>query len=735
MSRSTFLRCLIAAGLLGTNICAAQPLTVRLQRWLSTASETGGACGAIEWSKVQVLGAAEQNGATTLNLATGFFNLGDTAVRDQAVRCLAAALPPSAGVQRLAIQIDGAPLPLSIQHPTAPSATASSAAPRGFRIVLNAAGGRLSDGTTAVEGMDGSANARTAMSMLHLLARPGAEVIPTRQSDTHTTAWAESASTYLQSQGVDDAVLTHGATAGERDTASRALYANSLNAQRLLTVDAGGPNRTLRIFYSPDGSNAATNREFALSLHENLLSALRQIHDATWNDGGVIACSACSIENRLAAMPAAFVEIGGGSTPAAASSRFQMAAGSAVARVMKPMASTADAAAAAISSPTPGSTLTGSSATFGWNAVSGATDYYLMVGDWVGGDTLSIGGVQTVFAFDAGTATSYPVTGLPTDGRTLHVRLFSCVSSTCTSTSGWVSNDATYTAYASAGVVATPAQITAPTPGSTLTSSTATFTWNAGTAVADYYLFVGKWAGDNSLFSADVAGLSSQQVTGLPSDGTLLYVRLWSYINGVWQSNDYTYTCANTVGPPVPASIVTPTPSSTLAGSSVSFTWSKGTTVARYWLQVGYWLGGDTLESKDEITATSDTVNGIPTDGRDIYVRIWSYINGNWQSTDAMFVASTLSGTPTKATITSPAASSVLNSGANTITWGGGIGVSAYYLFVGTTVGGSDVYSRNEGTALDDTVTLPANKTIFVRIWSYINGAYSASDVVYTTGN
>jgi hypothetical protein len=61
--------------------------------------------------------------------------------------------------------------------------------------------------------------------------------------------------------------------------------------------------------------------------------------------------------------------------------------------------------------------------------------------------------------------------------------------------------------------------------------------------------------------------------------------------------------------------------------------------------------------------------------------------------------------------------------------------VSAYYLFVGTTVGNNDVYSKLEGTSTSDTVALPANKSIFVRLWSYINGAYSAADFAYTTGN
>jgi hypothetical protein len=33
-------------------------------------------------------------------------------------------------------------------------------------------------------------------------------------------------------------------------------------------------------------------------------------------------------------------------------------------------------------------------------------------------------------------------------------------------------------------------------------------------------------------------------VTGLPTNGTTLYARLYSWINGAWQYNDYTYTAS-----------------------------------------------------------------------------------------------------------------------------------------------------------------------------------------------
>jgi hypothetical protein len=34
-------------------------------------------------------------------------------------------------------------------------------------------------------------------------------------------------------------------------------------------------------------------------------------------------------------------------------------------------------------------------------------------------------------------------------------------------------------------------------------------------------------------------------VPGLPTDGSILYVRLWSYIGGQWFWRDYTYAACN----------------------------------------------------------------------------------------------------------------------------------------------------------------------------------------------
>jgi len=48
--------------------------------------------------------------------------------------------------------------------------------------------------------------------------------------------------------------------------------------------------------------------------------------------------------------------------------------------------------------------------------------------------------------------------------------------------------------------------------------------------------------GSYNLFNSTPITAIQASVTGLPTNGTTLYVRLYSMINGAWQYNDYIYT-------------------------------------------------------------------------------------------------------------------------------------------------------------------------------------------------
>jgi hypothetical protein len=175
---------------------------------------------------------------------------------------------------------------------------------------------------------------------------------------------------------------------------------------------------------------------------------------------------------------------------------------------------------ATITSPVPGSTLTGATATFTWAAAAGATSYQLWVGSSLGSHDLGV--VSTA-------GLSGTVYNLPLNGSTLHVKL-------CTLTGGaWYCNDSTYTA-ATVAIAA----ITLPVPGSTLAGNTATFNWAAGAGATSYQIWVGTTAGAHDLDVFSTAGLSAT-FNNLPTNGSTLYVKLCTLTGGAWYCNDYNY--------------------------------------------------------------------------------------------------------------------------------------------------------------------------------------------------
>ena len=117
------------------------------------------------------------------------------------------------------------------------------------------------------------------------------------------------------------------------------------------------------------------------------------------------------------------------------------------------------------------------------------------------------------------------------------------------------------------------------------------------------------------------------------------------------------------------------------------------------------------------------------TDGRLLYVRLWSNLGGNWQASDATYTADG----GTKGTLTSPTPGSVLPGTSVTFTWTGA-GVSDYQLYVGSSLGAGDLYMGDEKTNLSKTVAgLPTDgRTLDVRLWSNVSGTWQSSDAIYT---
>jgi hypothetical protein len=369
---------------------------------------------------------------------------------------------------------------------------------------------------------------------------------------------------------------------------------------------------------------------------------------------------------------------------------------------------------AALTTPTPGSTLSGASVAFSWTPGNTATHFELWLGTTgVGSSNLYNSGNVMV--------TTETVSGLPGNGETVYARLYWLINGT------WNSADYTYTASGAP----TPAALTTPTPGATLEGTAVAFSWTPGNTATHFELWLGTTGvGSSNLYNSGNVTVTTETVSGLPSNGETVYARLYWLINGTWNSADYTYTAS---GAPTPAALTTPTPGTQLAGTSQAFTWTPGNTATHFELWLGTTgVGSSNLYNSGNVTVTTETVSGLPSNGETVYARLYYLINSTWNSADYTYTAS---GSPTPAVLTTPTPGTQLLGTSVAFSWTPGNTATHFELWLGTTgVGSSDLYNSGNVTATTETVTgLPSNgETVYARFYWLINSTWNSADYTYT---
>jgi Pro-kumamolisin, activation domain len=374
-------------------------------------------------------------------------------------------------------------------------------------------------------------------------------------------------------------------------------------------------------------------------------------------------------------------------------------------------------------SPTSGSSLSGSTATFSWYGYCGATAYWLDVGSSQGAhDYYSSGSLST-------STLSETVNGLPENGSTVYVTWYYLLNGT------WTPNYYTYTAF---GGSSGAAMITSPSPNSMLTGSSQTFTWSAGTdSPQAYWLDIGSTAGGHDYYSSGSLSTStlSAVVNGLPTNGSTVYATMYTQTGGVWVSNAYTYTAYNLAA--AGGVMTSPTPGSQLTSSSVTFDWSAGMGASGYWIDIGSTAGGHDIYSSGNLgNVLTDTVNGLPTDGSMIYVTLYTLIGGTWSGN--AYTYTTFNATSGIAVMQSPTNGSTLSGNTVTFTWSSDASASGYWVDVSAVgPGGNDLDSSgNLGLTLTETIyNAPANgSTIYVTLYTNVGGQWLSNGYTYVSG-
>jgi hypothetical protein len=378
-----------------------------------------------------------------------------------------------------------------------------------------------------------------------------------------------------------------------------------------------------------------------------------------------------------------------------------------------------------IYSPVKGSALTGNSATFQWGGYPGATAYWLDVGKENGGDEYSQSGSLSSSTY------SQTVNSLPTNGSSVVATWYHLLNGT------WTPTYYTYTAF---GGNSSQGVITSPVPSSTLSGGSVTFSWTAGVGAPAYWLDAGTEAGGDEYYqSGNLGNVLTIAVSGLPTNGSTVYVTLYSLVNGQWLSNVYTYTAFG-VGK---AAIYSPASPSNLAGGSVTFQWNAVAGAYAYWLDVGTVAGADQYYQSGSTTNTSATVTGLPTNGTAVVATLYTEFSSSGPWLSSPFTYTAFSNSSQGVLTTPPPNTSTPLSGTTvTFTWNLGSGPTAYWLDVGNEPDGDEYYQSGSlapGSGSTQSLTasgLPSNgNTIYVTLYSQIGGQWSGTSYTYVASS
>ncbi len=269
--------------------------------------------------------------------------------------------------------------------------------------------------------------------------------------------------------------------------------------------------------------------------------------------------------------------------------------------------------------------VTGSGFTAHWSSVSNATGYLL--------DVSTSSSFASHTTWNAGNVTSRSMSGL--SASTIYyyrVRAYNAAG-----TSGNSNVISVMTLALQPPLAPTATAVT------NLASSGFTGNWSSVSGATGYRLDVSTSNSFSSYVSGyqslNVGNVFSKSVSGL-SASKAYYYRVRAY-NGAGTSGNSNVISVTTSSITL-AQMLSPSPGppgSTFTSSTVTFSWTAGVSVTQYFLYLGNSLGTNDIYGASQGLNHSVTVSNNPTDGRTIYVRLWSMINGAWYYLDYTYKA------------------------------------------------------------------------------------------------
>lgn len=285
--------------------------------------------------------------------------------------------------------------------------------------------------------------------------------------------------------------------------------------------------------------------------------------------------------------------------------------------------------------------------------------------------------------------------------------------------------------------------LTEPLNGANDVLVTSDLSWNPISNADGYKLTVGTSTGGNDILNAeDVGSMTTYEFTSnLPEDSDI-FVSITPYNDegDAITCTEESFKTELIPVPPVCTNLTTPLNNATDVPIDVSLTWDAVSNATGYLVIVGTTSGG--IEIANNIDVGSDTTFDILTDldeDRFYYVTIIPYNDEGDATgcTEESFRTGNSTSPPSCTSLTAPTNNATAVAVTTNLTWSALSSATGYKLSVGTTTGGTEIFSGDLGdqTTHDLINDLPESTIIYVTITPYNdNGdAISCSEESFTT--
>ena len=266
----------------------------------------------------------------------------------------------------------------------------------------------------------------------------------------------------------------------------------------------------------------------------------------------------------------------------------------------------------ALSSPSNGSKVNGTSINLSWNASSGANDYWLQVSTSSNFSSMTINQ-------DMGNYLGATLSSMPNDGSTFYWRV------KAGNTAGWSSYSGAWSFINGTTVLPQAPTLLTPANEATVSGTSITFGWDKVSGATEYWLQMSTNSSFSSLITDKNLGDYTSATTGeLPNNWTTYYWRVKAGNIAGWGNYSTIWTVINAIVtvPQAPA-LLTPSNNSIVKGTAVNFTWNSSGGATEYWIQTSTNSIFTNLTTDQNMgNNTNATTNSLPNDGTTYYWRV-----------------------------------------------------------------------------------------------------------------